>query len=186
VIGAGKSGKVVAFRAADGKRLWTLEIGKHNRYATGPLPRHAVVYCPGSLGGVLTPLAEAADRLFVPWIDICFKGSATGLVGYGGGGATGGLAAVRPATGVLLWKHRFGDFDSGAATIANDVVFTSTYDGTIYGLSTADGSVLWKTKAPTGINSFPAVTRTMLIVGAGARTAAKHPHDELVAYSLPG
>jgi hypothetical protein len=46
--------------------------------------------------------------------------------------------------------------------------------------------VLWKTKAPTGINSFPAVTKTMLIVGAGARTAAKHPHDELVAYSLPG
>src|SRR5262249_16368786 len=38
VIGAGKSGEVIAFRAADGKPLWTLPIGKHNRYQSGPLP----------------------------------------------------------------------------------------------------------------------------------------------------
>lgn len=186
VIGAGKSGKVVAFRAADGKRLWTLEIGKHNRYSTGPLPKQAVVYCPGSLGGVLTPLAEAAGRLYVPWIDLCFKGSATGLTSGGPAVSRGGLAAVSPATGAVLWRHRFGDLDSGAATVANDVVFTSTYDGTVYALSSRDGSVLWKTKAPAGINSFPAVTRTMLIVGAGAQTGAKHPRYELLAYSLPG
>jgi hypothetical protein len=80
VIGAGKSGEVVAFRAGDGKRLWTLEIGKHNRYQSGPLPKKPVVYCPGSLGGVLTPMAEARNVLYVPWIDLCFKGSATGLV----------------------------------------------------------------------------------------------------------
>jgi alcohol dehydrogenase (cytochrome c) len=184
VIGAGKSGKVVAFRASDGKRLWTLEIGKHNRYSTGPLPARAVVYCPGSLGGVLTPLAEAADRLFVPWVDICFKGSATGLATSSPKPA-GGIAAVRPATGAVLWRHRFDDLDSGAATVANDVVFTSTFDGTIYALSTRDGSVLWKTKAPAGVNSFPAVTRTMLIVGAGAPTRAKHTRNELVAYALP-
>jgi alcohol dehydrogenase (cytochrome c) len=185
VIGAGKSGKVVAFRAADGTRLWTLELGKHNRYSTGPLPAHPVVYCPGSLGGVLTPLAEAANRLYVPWIDLCFKGSATGLVRFSPR-AAGGLAAVRPGTGSVLWKHRFADLDSGAATVANDVVFTSTFDGTIYALSTANGSVLWTAKAPAGINSFPAVTRTMLLVGAGAPTRAKHPRHELVAYSLPG
>jgi outer membrane protein assembly factor BamB len=185
VIGAGKSGKVVAFRASDGKRLWTLEIGKHNHYSTGPLPRQAVTYCPGSLGGVLTPLAEAADRLYVPWIDLCFKGSATGLRKFSPKPA-GGLAAVRPGTGGVLWRHRFDDLDSGAATVANDVVFTSTFDGTIYALSTANGSVLWTAKAPAGINSFPAVTKTMLIVGAGAPTRAKHPHDGLVAYALPG
>ncbi len=185
VIGAGKSGLVVAFRAADGKRLWTLAIGRHNRYSTGALPAHPVVYCPGSLGGVLTPLAEAANRLFVPWIDFCFKASATGLSAFSPRPA-GGLAAVRPATGAVLWKHRFDELDSGAATVANDVVFTSTFDGTLYALSTRDGSVLWQAKAPAGINSFPAVTRTMLIVGAGAPTRAKHPDDELVAFGLPG
>ena len=167
VIGAGKSGMVVAFRAADGKRLWTLAIGKHNRYGDGPLPSKPVLYCPGSLGGVLTPMAEARGVLYVPWLDACFKGSATGLAA-GGGKASGHIAAVDAATGSILWKRTFTSIDSGAATIANDVVFTSTYDGTVYALSAKTGATLWQAKAPAGVNSFPAVTKTMVIVGAGA------------------
>ena len=66
------------------------------------------------------------------------------------------------------------------------VVFTSTYSGTSYALSAKDGSVLWSAKAPTGINSFPAVTKSMFIVGAGAPSAAKHPTNEIIAYSLNG
>jgi len=185
VIGAGKSGKVIAFYATDGKRLWTLAIGKHNQYENGPLPTKPVVYCPGSLGGVLTPMAEARGVLFVPWIDICFKGSATGLVAGGPRTATGGLAAVDAATGAVLWKRSFKSFDSGAATVANNVVFTSTYDGTIYALSTSTGATLWKTKGPAGINSFPAITKRMLIVGAGARTTTgQAASGEVVAYAL--
>ena len=184
VIGAGKSGFVIAFRASNGKRLWTLPIGKHNRYQSGPLPAKPVLYCPGSLGGVLTPMADARSVLYVPWIDLCFKGSATGLVG--GGKAGGGLAAVDNATGAVRWKHRLEGIDSGAATVADNVVFTSTTDGTIYAFSSKTGALLWRTKAPSGINSFPAVTRTMLIVGTGARTSAKSPpRGEIVAYSLP-
>jgi alcohol dehydrogenase (cytochrome c) len=183
VIGAGKSGKVVAFRAADGRRLWTLNIGHHNRYQYGPLPAKPVQYCPGSLGGVLTPMAESAGRLFVPWIDVCFDASATGLTG-GQKNRRGGLAAIAPGTGAVLWKHRLPDLDAGAATIARNVVFTSTLTGAIYALSTRTGSVLWSTKAPGGIDSFPAVTKRMLIVGAGARTSRKNPHGELVAYGL--
>jgi outer membrane protein assembly factor BamB len=186
VVGAGKSGKVIAFRAADGKRLWTLAIGKHNKYEYGPLPTKPVVYCPGSLGGVLTPMAEARSVLYVPWIDVCFRGSATGLASGGPSTATGGLAAVDAATGAILWQRTFKTIDSGAATIANDVVFTSTYDGTIYALSAKTGATLWMTKAPAGINSFPAVTKTMLVVGAGAITAAgKKAHGEMLAYALP-
>jgi len=187
VIGAGKSGFVVAFRADDGKRLWTLAIGKHNRFQSGPLPAAPVVYCPGGLGGVLTPMAEARGVLYVPWIDLCFKGSATGLVRGGPvPPVAGGLAAVDTATGAVLWRHTFTTMDAGAATVAGDVVFTSTYDGTVYALSTKTGATLWKTKAPAGIDSFPALTRTMLIVGAGAPTSAgTAPTGEIVAYSLP-
>jgi outer membrane protein assembly factor BamB len=185
VIGAGKSGLVVAFRAADGKRLWTLPIGKHNSHQFGPLPTKPVVYCPGSLGGVLTPMAEASGVLYVPWLDVCFRGSATGLTSGGPKTATGGLAAVNAATGAILWKHTLPDIDTGAATVADDVVFTSTYDGTIYAFSTKTGAKLWTIKAPAGINSFPAVTKTMLIVGAGAiTTAGTMPHGKIVAYAL--
>jgi alcohol dehydrogenase (cytochrome c) len=187
VIGAGKSGKVVAFRADDGHRVWTLNIGKHNRYGSGPLPAKPVVYCPGSLGGVTTPMAEARGSLYAPWLDLCFKGSATGLSGLGGvaGRGSGGLAAVDPATGAVRWKRTFKKLDFGAATVANDVVFTSTFDGTIYALSTKYGSILWSTRTPEGINSYPAVTKKMLIVAAGARTTTMKTRGKLVAYSLP-
>jgi glucose dehydrogenase len=188
VIGAGKSGQVVAFRATDGKRLWTLAIGRHNKYQYGPLPTKPVVYCPGSLGGVLTPMAEARGALYVPWNDLCFKGSATGLVAGGPvPPVAGGLAAVNAATGAIIWKHSFPSLDMSAATIANDVVFTATYDGTIYAVSAKSGRTLWRTKTPAGINSFPALTRTMLIVGAGGITASgKKPHGQMLAYALPG
>ena len=187
VIGAGKSGYVVAFRASDGARLWTLAIGRHNRYESGPLPAKPVVYCPGSLGGVLTPMAEARNVLYVPWIDLCFKGSATGLVRGGPvPPVAGGLAAVDTGTGDVLWKHTFPSIDAGAATVADDVVFTSTLDGTVYAFSTRTGAVLWRAKTPAGIDSFPAVTKTMLIVGTGARTSAREVRNgEIVAYALP-
>ncbi len=190
VIGAGKSGTVIAFDAADGKRLWTRAIGKHNKYEYGPLPATPVVYCPGSLGGVLTPMAEARAVVYVPWIDVCFKGSATGLAAGGPHTATGGLAAVDAATGAIIWEHTFPDIDSGAATVANNVVFTSTYDGTIYALSTGTGAVLWKAKAPHGINSFPAITKTTLIVGTSASATLKSfkanaTKGGIVVYALP-
>jgi alcohol dehydrogenase (cytochrome c) len=98
----------------------------------------------------------------------------------------GGLAAVDAATGHVRWRHTFKTMDDGAATVANDVVFTSTYNGTIDALSTKTGKTLWHVKAPAGINSFPALTRTMLIVGAGALTSTgKKSKGALVAYSLP-
>lgn len=187
VIGAGKSGRVVAFRASDGKRLWTLAIGRHNRFERGPLPARPVVYCPGSLGGVLTPMAEARGVLYVPWIDLCFKGSATGLVRGGPvPPVAGGLAAVNAATGAIIWKHTFRSMATGAATVAGDVVITATYDGTVDALSTRSGAVLWTARTPAGIDAFPAVTRTMLIVGAGAPTSQARVSDgEIVAYALP-
>jgi alcohol dehydrogenase (cytochrome c) len=185
VIGAGKSGQVIAFRAADGKRLWTLPVGKHTRYQSGPLPTKTVVYCPGALGGVLTPMAEARGVLYVPWIDLCSKASATSLDGASGK-ARGGIAAINATSGAVLWKHRLKTLDAGAATIANNVVFTSTYDGTIYALSTKTGATLWQTKTPAGINSFPALTQTMLIIGAGAPTSpTTAPQGEIIAYALP-
>jgi alcohol dehydrogenase (cytochrome c) len=186
VIGAGKSGKVIGFRADDGKRLWTLNIGMHNSNEYGPFPSKPVLFCPGSLGGVLTPMAETGDTLYVPWIDLCLKGDDSGPTGAGSYEG-GGLAAVNATTGQIVWKHIFNSLDSGAATIAGNVVFTSTFNGKIYALAATTGAVLWSAQAPAGINSFPAVTKDMLIIGAGAPVASgKHATDEIIAYSLGG
>ena len=186
VMVAGKMGKAFAFRSDDGKRLWTVAVGRHQN-DTGLLPRKPITIYPGDLGGVETPMAFASNRLFVPWVDFAARASASGL---SGGFATnfetgrGGLAAVDASTGKVAWKHSLPSMDFGGATISNDVVFTSDYAGTIYAFNTQTGKTLWTAKAPAGINAFPAVDGDTLLVGAGAGGFTKHPKFQLVAYSL--
>ena len=84
----------------------------------------------------------------------------------------------------MLWQHALPSPAFGAATVANDVVFTSTYDGTIYAFATATGRQLWTAKARAGINAFPAVAGDMLLVGAAAPGFFAHPRFELIAYAL--
>ena len=50
---------------------------------------------------------------------------------------------------------------------SNDVVFTSTFDGALYGLAADDGRVLWHTKLRAGVNACPAVAGKQLFAGAG-------------------
>jgi len=185
VIGAGKSGKVVAFRANNGERLWTREVGIH-KYDSGLFPlNNQICYFPGANGGVETPMAASGDLVYVPYVNLCFKANAKGIFGLPDANAgTGGLVAVDAATGKVAWKHAFNSIDVGAATVANDVVFTSTLSGTIYALDAKTGKLLRTIAAPAGVNSFPAITKTMLIVGAGAPGTVKHPKNEVVAYSL--
>jgi outer membrane protein assembly factor BamB len=186
VLVAGKMGKAYAYRADNGKRLWTVSVGRHE-HDTGLLPKKPITILPGDLGGVETPMALSANRLFVPWVDFAARASASGL---SGGFATnfntgrGGLAAVDAASGKVLWRHKLPSMDFGAATVANDVVFTSTYAGTIYAFDTETGKTLWTAKAPAGINSFPAIDGDTLLVGAGAAGFAKHPQFQLIAYAL--
>jgi outer membrane protein assembly factor BamB len=94
------------------------------------------------------------------------------------------FTAVDAATGKVLWQHKLTSMDFGAATVANDVVFTSTYAGTIYAFDTESGKTLWSTKAPAGINSFPAIDGDTLLIGAAAPGFLKKPQFELIAYSL--
>ena len=190
VLVAGKMGKAFAYRAADGKHLWTRSVGKHQN-DTGPLPRRLVNIFPGDLGGVETPMALADNRLFVPWVDLPTRARSTGLPGGLAGQSPnfrkgrGGLTAVSPATGKVLWERKLPSLDFGAATVANDVVFTSTYAGTVYAFDTRTGRTLWTTKAPAGINAFPAIDSDTLLVGAGAPGFHKKPRFELIAYALP-
>jgi outer membrane protein assembly factor BamB len=204
VLVAGKMGKVFAYRAGDGallrtaaggkqrndgRLLWALSVGKHQN-DSGPLPRKPVTVFPGILGGVETPMALAENRLFVPWLDYPTRMSATGISGGLGGGlgnyrnGRGGFTAVDATSGKLLWQRKLPSMDFGAATVANDVVFTSTYDGTIYAFDTKTGRTLWSAKARAGINSFPAIDGDTLLIGAATSGFFKNPHFELIAYAL--
>ena len=187
VIGAGKMGRVYAWNAATGAAIWQAKVGKHLN-DTGPLPKKTVTICPGDLGGVETPLAQANGTLFVPWLDLCAIGSATAesFSGSAVAKATGGRTAFDAATGKVKWQKTLPHANFGAATVANDVVFTSDFTGKIYAFATATGKQLWSVQAPAGVNAFPAVTQKMLIVGAGTPGLGTNPKPvfSLVAYSL--
>ena len=170
VFGAGKAGRVIAWDRESHKRLWETEVGIH-RNDRGSLPRRPVEVCPGLLGGVETPMASADGRLFVPVVDLCMRGSSTGYeplarVDVAGRGR-GELVALDTATGKVAWTVHLPQPDFGCATAAEGVVFTTTYDGTVLGLSTADGSVLWRSTLRAGVNACPALARGWLLVGAG-------------------
>jgi outer membrane protein assembly factor BamB len=182
VIGAGKSGLVIAWDRETHRRLWTARIGLH-RNDVGPLPGRTVTVCPGLLGGVETPMAYADGRVFVPAVDLCVPASAVtaqALDAVDPSRGTGLLVALDATSGKALWTRRFRSPNFGCATVANDVVFTATFDGTVYGLSARDGRVLWRAKLRAGTNSCPAVAGDQLFVGAGVPRPGSV--EELVAF----
>ncbi len=184
VYGAGKAGRVIAWDRRTRQRRWTAVVGLH-RNDLGPLPRRRVTVCPGLLGGVETPMAYSAGRLFVPVVDLCGWGSAVGrqeLASIDPSRGRGRIVALGTTTGRKLWERRLPSADFGCATVSNDVVFTSTYEGMVYALAARDGAVLWRARMRAGVNACPAVVGDLLVIGAGIPRPGALP--ELVAFGL--
>ncbi len=185
VFGAGKSGRVISWDRRTRRRRWTASVGLH-RNDRGPLPGHRVTVCPGLLGGIETPMAYAGGRLFVPVVDLCGWGSAVAqqkLAGVDPARGKGRFVALDATTGRRMWERPLPSPDFGCATVANDVVFTSTYDGTVYALAARDGAILWRARMRAGVNACPAVVGDLLLVGAGVRHS-NGAAPELVAFGL--
>ncbi len=171
VLGAGKAGRVIAWDRGTRERLWERAVGLH-RNDVGPLPNRRVTVCPGLLGGVETPMAYADGRLFVPVVDLCGWGSATErqeLPSLDLSKGRGRLVALDAASGAVLWERRLDAPTFGCATVARDVVFTSTFTGELLAYAAADGELLWRTRLRAGINACPAVIGDLLVLGAGVR-----------------
>jgi outer membrane protein assembly factor BamB len=186
VFGAGKAGRVVAWDRETRQRRWATAVGLH-RNDRGPLPPRRVTVCPGLFGGVLTPMAYAEGRLFVPVVDLCGWGSATSrqpLTSVVPSRGKGRLVALDAVTGRALWVRRLPSPNFGCATVSNDVVLTSTFDGTVYAFAASDGELAWRTRMRAGVNACPAVLGDLILFGAGApRAGGVTP--ELVAFGLP-
>jgi len=186
VLGAGKAGIVVAWDRLTHRRVWTARVGLH-RNDSGPLPRRRVTVCPGLLGGVETPMAYAEGRVFVPVVDLCGWGSAVArqsIATVHPEQGSGRLVALDAASGRMIWQRRFASPDFGCAAVARNVVFTSTYDGTVYALRSDTGRVLWRARLSAGINACPALAGDMLLIGAGVG-GGKADRRQLVAFALP-
>lgn len=192
VIGAGKSGFVIALDKQSGKLLWERAVGKHNGHDDigeetmdgTTTPKTPLELFPGSLGGVISPMSTDGSLVFVPVINHSLtimgnqeKSESSAL--------TGELVALDVATGKVAWKHKFPTGPFGATTAVNDLVFTTTYDGTIYAFDAKGGRVVWQTSLPTGSNVGVMVSGDTLLAPAGV-PVAEGQAPVMVAYRLPG
>lgn len=181
VIGSGKLGRVFAFDRGSGEIIWETAVGEHQNDELTEIPVDEItVVMPGVLGGVETPMAladgviyAAVNNMSSPYTADAF-GAADGTEAVGNVEArtnfeegSSEFYAIDANSGEVLWTVAFEHINFGGATVVNDLVFTTTYDGTIYALARDDGQIVWSYAAPGGINAWPAVAGDTILFAAG-------------------
>ncbi|HVQ60319.1 MAG TPA: PQQ-binding-like beta-propeller repeat protein [Solirubrobacterales bacterium] len=192
-IGSGKSGIVVAVDAKTGKPVWKRPVGTHTGHDEDGLFAMRGEYsklkpgseiAPGTLGGVIAPMAANATTVFVPVVNHPIVVSKAGEV-QEGEQLTGELVAIDIKTGKVKWGNEYPSAAFGAPTAVNDMVFVSTFDGTVHGVDAKTGGEVWQGALPAGSNTGIAVSGDTLVAPAGIPTA-EGQEAALVAYRLGG
>jgi glucose dehydrogenase len=175
VIGAGKMGRVFAFERKTGKIIWTTPVGEHLNDELKELAEGTTRVSPGPLGGVETCMAFSDGIIFVPVVNMVVEYTPSEFVAksFNFADAKGEIVALDAATGKVLWDNKMDSLNVGAATVVNDLVFTSTFNGKIFAFNKKTGEKIWEFQAPGGINGWPAVSGDTIIfpVGMGKEPA---------------
>ncbi len=191
-IGAGKSGVVVALDADTGKPVWKRPVGTHNGHDRDNLYamrgetsriKPGMVF-PGTLGGVIAPMASDGSTVFVPVVNHPLTISAGGELGEAGE-LTGEIVAIDAATGKIEWSQELGAAAFGAPTVVNDLVFVTSFEGNLHAFDAKSGGEVWAATLPAGINTGVSISGDTVIAPAGL-PAAEGKKAEIVAYRLGG
>jgi outer membrane protein assembly factor BamB/cytochrome c5 len=192
VLSSGKQGYVYAFDADSGDRLWSRAVGIHNghdrdnelalrgRYERLEIP---VTVYPGVLGGVETQLAVKDGVVYAPVVDLPTRFESQERTRLDIAAGRGQMVALNVKDGTQKWVHRFATPPYGAATIVNNLVFTTTFDGTLWALDADTGEVVWSTRMKAGTNATVAVAGDTLITAASFPQGAGQ-RAEIVAYRI--
>jgi outer membrane protein assembly factor BamB len=198
IITGGKMGYVYALNAQTGALLWKTPVGEHNGHdddsvlALSHQLRIKLPYTilPGSLGGILSNMAVAGGSVYVATIDLPV--TFTNLKVVDGnkvtGPETGEVEALNLATGQVEWDTKVPSMPLGAATVSNDLVFTTLYSGVLIALNSGTGAIVYRQKLPTSTNAPIAVFgNTVLVPAGGPQTSASSGGkiSQLVAYTVP-
>jgi glucose dehydrogenase len=198
VIGGGKMGYVYAMNAETGALIWKTPVGKHNGHDNdslkalehGSTPKAPFSYVPGALGGILTNMALAGNNLYVVTSDLTFTfKSLKQVLGLPGAHPvlTGEVEALNLTTGSVEWDTKVPSLPLGAATVSNDLVFTTLYDGVLIALNSITGAIVYRHALPTSTNAPIAIAGNMVLVpaGGGKTEHGAGGHPQLVAYAVP-
>ena len=104
------------------------------------------------------------------------------------GPATGEVEALSLATGKVEWDTKVPTLPLGAATVSNDLVFTTLYNGVLIALNRDTGAIVYRHQLPTSTNSPIAVFgNTVLVPAGGPKTSSSGGggNPQLVAYTVP-
>lgn len=196
IITAGKMGYVYALSAQTGALLWKTPVGVHNGHDNDGLfaLQHRLHLTapftvePGAIGGVLSNPAVADGTVYVSTVDEPV--TYTKLTQFLGGSAprtpTGEIEALSLATGAVEWDTRLPEMALGAATVSNDLVFGTLYDGELIALNRATGAIVYRHKLPTSTNAPLVVAGNTVIVSAGGPlTLGGGGRAQVVAYTVP-
>lgn len=193
VLTGGKMGYVYAMDRETGDTVWSRSVGKHSgndndnqlaleeRY--DELPELPFTLLPGFLGGVETQMAVKDGVVYAPVVNLPTEIKAQNDFSLDFAGGSGEMVALDVATGEVKWQRDFDTPVYGAATVVNDLVFTTTFDGTLHALNAETGETVWSDKLPAGTNATLAVSQDWLVTAA---SLAQSPDQKpaIIAYRL--
>jgi outer membrane protein assembly factor BamB len=198
VLGGGKMGYVYEMNAQTGKLIWKTPVGEHNGHDNDSLLalehkitlKVPVTIVPGSYGGILTDMAAAGASIYVVTIDVPVTYTTLKLpVAVTAAGPLGGeVEALNLATGKVEWDTKVPDLPVGAATVSNDLVFTTLYHGVLIALNRSTGAIVFRRQLPTSANAPIAIAGNTVIIPAGGPATGKDSGSgkpQVVAYTVP-
>jgi alcohol dehydrogenase (cytochrome c) len=198
VLGGGKVGYVYEMNAQTGKLIWKTPVGEHNGHDNDSLLalEHKITlkvpftFVPGTVGGILTDMAVAGTSIYVATIDWPFTETSSKIpvAVKSVGPPAGEVEALNLATGKVEWDTKVADLPVGAATVSNDLVFTTLYHGVLIALNRSTGAIVFRRQLPTSANAPIAIAGNTVIVPAGGPmtgTASGSGNAQVVAYTVP-
>ncbi|MGH3259017.1 MAG: PQQ-binding-like beta-propeller repeat protein [Streptosporangiaceae bacterium] len=176
VIGSGKMGVVYAMNASTGKLIWKTPVGKHSvsdNYSLEAMEHKLALKAPytilpGSYGGLLSNPALAGNNVYVATVDLPFTLTKMSLpLGAPDGSGTGEIEALNLTTGKVEWDTKVPAMPLGAATVSNDLVFTTLYTGVLVALNRDTGAIVYEHQLPRSTNAPIAIAGNTILVPAG-------------------
>lgn len=199
VVTGGKLGYVIAVDPDSGEEVWRTAVGTHNGRdddsrkqleGTLQLPEPPFQVFPGPYGGVETNLAVQDGKVYAAVVNLPgLVKNAAGLnrpvpeVDFATG--KGELVRLDLATGEIDWSVELDTMPFGAATISNDLLFTTLFDGRLVAHSLEDGSEVWSSRLPAGTNSPVAIAGDRVVTASGFPQGGGQK-AALVVYQLRG
>jgi alcohol dehydrogenase (cytochrome c) len=192
---AGKMGFVYAFDAHDGALLWKRSVGVHDGHDGDSVRAMHGDYSnvgygkriyPGDWGGVETQMASDGTTVYVPVNNLYAMYRRQTLPEQQDPmKGTGELVALDIATGRVRWDRQLPHGEYGGATITNDLVLTTTYDGTVWALDRGTGDVVWSAPLPAASIAPVAVSGDTLLTAGGIALNARQ-RMRIVGFRLGG